>query len=160
MIVVSKQESVLKRPGPSPIWPKGLAQGIRYALRQVHHQAAGSPGRGPEPRRSARTTSTSSPSTCCSALLNQEEGVAGLVAKAGGNPQRAQAGPDPGRSRGCRRSKARRARCTSRATSRNLLNVADKEAQKRGDQYIASELFLLACAADKGEAGGSEAVRN
>src|SRR4026207_508438 len=24
-----------------------------------------------------------------------------------------------------------------------LLNVADKEAQKRGDQYIASELFLL-----------------
>src|SRR5712672_1877188 len=26
----------------------------------------------------------------------------------------------------------------------NLLNVADKEAQKRGDQFIASELFLLA----------------
>src|SRR3954463_4107379 len=35
----------------------------------------------------------------------------------------------------------------------NLLNVADKEAQKRGDQYIASELFLLAAAADKGETG-------
>ena len=35
----------------------------------------------------------------------------------------------------------------------NLLNVADKDAQKRGDQYIASELFLLACAADKGEIG-------
>src|SRR6185295_19433310 len=35
----------------------------------------------------------------------------------------------------------------------NLLNVADKDAQKRGDQYIASELFLLACAADKGEVG-------
>ena len=34
-----------------------------------------------------------------------------------------------------------------------LLNVADKEAQKRGDQYIASELFLLAAADDKGEAG-------
>src|SRR3954465_1764879 len=34
-----------------------------------------------------------------------------------------------------------------------LLNVADKEAQKRGDQYIASELFLLAAAADKGETG-------
>jgi ATP-dependent Clp protease ATP-binding subunit ClpB len=31
--------------------------------------------------------------------------------------------------------------------------VADKEAQKRGDQYIASELFLLACASDKGETG-------
>src|SRR6202008_4074534 len=34
-----------------------------------------------------------------------------------------------------------------------LLNVADKEAQKRGDQYIASELFLLAAAADKGSTG-------
>jgi len=35
----------------------------------------------------------------------------------------------------------------------NLLNLTDKEAQKRGDQYIASELFLLAVADDKGEAG-------
>ncbi len=34
-----------------------------------------------------------------------------------------------------------------------LLNLTDKEAQKRGDQYIASELFLLAVADDKGEAG-------
>ena len=29
-----------------------------------------------------------------------------------------------------------------------LLNVADKEAQKRGDQFIASELFLLAAEDD------------
>src|SRR5579859_4993534 len=35
----------------------------------------------------------------------------------------------------------------------NLLNVTDKEAQKRGDQFIASELFLLAAAEDKGEFG-------
>ncbi len=35
----------------------------------------------------------------------------------------------------------------------NLLNVTDKEAQKRGDQFIASELFLLALAEDKGEVG-------
>jgi ATP-dependent Clp protease ATP-binding subunit ClpB len=35
----------------------------------------------------------------------------------------------------------------------NLLNVTDKEAQKRGDQFIASELFLLALAEDKGEIG-------
>jgi len=35
----------------------------------------------------------------------------------------------------------------------NLLNIADKEAQKRGDQYIASELFVLALTEDKGEAG-------
>src|SRR5256885_8276360 len=34
-----------------------------------------------------------------------------------------------------------------------LLNLTDKEAQKRGDQFIASELFLLALAEDKGEAG-------
>ena len=35
----------------------------------------------------------------------------------------------------------------------NLLNLTDKEAQKRGDQFIASEMFLLALADDKGEAG-------
>ncbi len=35
----------------------------------------------------------------------------------------------------------------------NLLNVTDKLAQKRGDAYIASEMFLLALAEDKGEAG-------
>jgi len=34
-----------------------------------------------------------------------------------------------------------------------LLNQADKEAQKRGDAYIASEMLLLALADDKGEAG-------
>ena len=35
----------------------------------------------------------------------------------------------------------------------NLLNLTDKEAMKRGDAYIASELFLLAAADDKGETG-------
>jgi ATP-dependent Clp protease ATP-binding subunit ClpB len=35
----------------------------------------------------------------------------------------------------------------------NLLNVTDKEAQKRGDQFIASEMFLLALSGDKGETG-------
>jgi len=35
----------------------------------------------------------------------------------------------------------------------NLLNLTDKEAGKRGDQFIASELFLLALADDKGETG-------
>ena len=34
-----------------------------------------------------------------------------------------------------------------------LLNVADKLAQKRGDQFIASEMFLLALMGDKGETG-------
>ena len=35
----------------------------------------------------------------------------------------------------------------------NLLNLTDKEATKRGDQFIASELFLLALADDKGDTG-------
>ncbi|MCK6413572.1 MAG: ATP-dependent chaperone ClpB [Azonexus sp.] len=35
----------------------------------------------------------------------------------------------------------------------NLLNLTDKEAQKRGDQFIASEMFLLAVCDDRGEAG-------
>ena len=36
-----------------------------------------------------------------------------------------------------------------------LLNVTDKLAQQRGDQFIASELFVLACLDDKGEAGAA-----
>lgn len=35
----------------------------------------------------------------------------------------------------------------------NLLNLTDKEAQKRGDQFIASEMFLLVLCEDKGETG-------
>ncbi len=35
----------------------------------------------------------------------------------------------------------------------NLLNLTDKEAMKRSDAYIASELFLLAALDDKGETG-------
>ena len=87
------------------------------------------------------------------ALLDQEDGgVAGLISKAGGNVnsikknlhQTLDSLPKvqgtPGEVH------------LSRDLT-NLLNVADKDAQKRGDQYIASELFLLACASDKGEAG-------
>src|SRR5499433_4389903 len=36
----------------------------------------------------------------------------------------------------------------------NLLNLTDKEATKRGDQFIASELFLLALADHDGKSGG------
>jgi ATP-dependent Clp protease ATP-binding subunit ClpB len=35
----------------------------------------------------------------------------------------------------------------------NLLNLTDKEAQKLGDQFIASEMFLLALTQDKGDTG-------
>ena len=36
-----------------------------------------------------------------------------------------------------------------------LLNLTDKLAQKRGDQFIASELFVLAALEDKGETGAA-----
>ncbi|MGQ0652025.1 MAG: Clp protease N-terminal domain-containing protein, partial [Betaproteobacteria bacterium] len=86
------------------------------------------------------------------AVLLEDEGVTGLLAKAGGNLgqlKKALAG-----------SIARLPKVEgtpgevhlSREVSQ-LFNVADKEAQKRGDQYIASELFLLAAAGDKGETG-------
>jgi ATP-dependent Clp protease ATP-binding subunit ClpB len=87
------------------------------------------------------------------ALLNQEDGgVSALVAKAGGNPG--------GLKKQLAESIARLPKVegtpgevhVSRELAQ-LLNVADKEAQKRGDQYIASELFLLAAAGDKGETG-------
>jgi len=35
----------------------------------------------------------------------------------------------------------------------NLLNLTDREAQKWGDPFIASEMFLLALTEDKGETG-------
>ncbi|WP_426338657.1 ATP-dependent chaperone ClpB [Pseudoduganella sp. S-14] len=35
----------------------------------------------------------------------------------------------------------------------NMLNQADRETQKRGDQFISSEMVLLAIAEDKGDAG-------
>src|SRR3989440_2766502 len=93
------------------------------------------------------------PEHLLAALLNQEDGgIAGLVSKAGGNPgvlKRNLADAiarlpvvegEPGE-------------VLMGRDLANLLNVADKEAQKRGDQYIASELFLLAAASDKGNAG-------
>ncbi|HJU26180.1 MAG TPA: Clp protease N-terminal domain-containing protein, partial [Rhodanobacteraceae bacterium] len=36
-----------------------------------------------------------------------------------------------------------------------LLNLTDKLAQQRGDQFIASELFVLACLDDNGETGAA-----
>src|SRR6266853_645234 len=72
------------------------------------------------------------------ALLDQEDGGgASLLSRAGVNVPRLR-------------------EATKQEISRELnglLNLTDKEAQKRGDQFIASELFLLALADDKGEAG-------
>src|SRR5919108_335749 len=85
------------------------------------------------------------------ALLN-DPGIAGLVAKAGGNVNALK--------KALAESVARLPKVEGTPGEvmlgrdlTTLLNVADKEAQKRGDQYIASELFLLAAAGDKGDTG-------
>jgi len=91
------------------------------------------------------------PQHLLAALLN-DEGIAGLVAKAGGNAS------------ALRKSLAESIQRLPKVEGTpgevhlsreltQLLNVTDKEAQKRGDQYIAAELFLLAAAGDKGELG-------
>ncbi|MGH8696300.1 MAG: ATP-dependent chaperone ClpB [Burkholderiales bacterium] len=93
------------------------------------------------------------PAHVLAALLNQEDGgTASLLSKAGANVARLREGvkrvidglPKVAGHGGDVQ--------ISRELS-NLLNVADKEAQKRGDQYIASELFVLALTEDKGEVG-------
>jgi len=87
------------------------------------------------------------------ALLNQEDGsVASLVAKAGGNANALRQALTQAVDKLPKVEGTPGEVHLSRDLT-NLLNVADKDAQKRGDQYIASELFLLACAADKGDTG-------
>src|SRR5947209_8787234 len=87
------------------------------------------------------------------ALLNQEDGgIAGLVSKAGGNPNVLKKGLAEAIAR-LPVVEGEPGEVLMGRDLANLLNVADKEAQKRGDQYIASELFLLAAAADKGNVG-------
>src|SRR5436190_9332711 len=82
------------------------------------------------------------------AALLEDPGIAGLVSKAGGNVAKAKKGLAEQISRFPKVAGTPGEVHLSRDLTQ-LLNVADKEAQKRGDQYIASELFLLA-AADKG----------
>jgi len=93
------------------------------------------------------------PQHLLAALLDQADGsVPALIAKAGGNA--------PALRQALQGAIARLPKVEGTPgevhVSRDLatlLNAADKEAQKRGDQYIASEMFLLAAAGDKGECG-------
>src|SRR3954465_15409275 len=85
------------------------------------------------------------------ALLN-DPGIAGLIAKAGGNTNALKKGLADALAR-LPEVEGTPGEVMIGRDLTTLLNVADKEAQKRGDQYIASELFLLAAAGDKGEAG-------
>jgi ATP-dependent Clp protease ATP-binding subunit ClpB len=87
------------------------------------------------------------------ALLGQQDGgVAGLVAKAGGNASLLKKNASQLIEKLPKVEGTPGEVMISRDLSQ-LLNVADKEAQKRGDQYIASELFLLAAVSDKGRIG-------
>src|SRR4051794_12079971 len=86
-----------------------------------------------------------------SALLN-DPGIGGLIAKAGGNTNALKKGLADAITR-LPKVEGTPGEVMIGRDLTTLLNVADKEAQKRGDQYIASELFLLAAAGDKGEAG-------
>jgi ATP-dependent Clp protease ATP-binding subunit ClpB len=93
------------------------------------------------------------PEHLLAALLGQEDGgVAGLISKAGGNPNKLRPALEQAISRLPKVEGTPGDVMLSRELTQ-LLNVADKEAQKRGDQYIASELFLLAAASDKGRIG-------
>src|SRR5881396_525016 len=93
------------------------------------------------------------PQHLLAALLSQEDGgVAGLISKARGNPNALKKALSDSIARLPKVEGTPGEVMLSRDLAQ-LLNVADKEAQKRGDQYIASELFLLAAAADKGETG-------
>src|SRR5437773_7322223 len=93
------------------------------------------------------------PEHALAALLNQEDGgIAGLVSKAGGNPALLKKNLADAIAR-LPVVEGEPGEVLMGRDLTNLLNVADKEAQKRGDQYIASELFLLAAASDKGNVG-------
>ncbi|HEY5636258.1 MAG TPA: ATP-dependent chaperone ClpB [Burkholderiales bacterium] len=93
------------------------------------------------------------PQHLLAALLAQADGsAASIVQRAGGNPGALKAALEQALGRMPRVEGAPGEVHLSRELTA-LLNVADKEAQKRGDQFIASELVLLAAVGDKGETG-------
>ncbi len=93
------------------------------------------------------------PAHLLSALLAQEDGTAAsLLSRAGTNVPRLREALKQAISR-LPKVEGHGGEVQISRELNNLLNLADKEAQKRGDQFIASELFLLALADDKGEAG-------
>jgi len=86
------------------------------------------------------------------ALLNQEDGgTASLLARAGVQLNQLKTGLNAAIANLPKSSDASGEIAISRDLN-NLLNVTDKLSQKRGDAYIASEMYLLALADDKGEA--------
>jgi ATP-dependent Clp protease ATP-binding subunit ClpB len=87
------------------------------------------------------------------ALLQQDDGTtASLLSRAGVNVPRLRESAKLAISR-LPKVEGQGGEITLSRELNNLLNVTDKEAQKRRDQFIASEMFLLALTEDKGEAG-------
>lgn len=87
------------------------------------------------------------------ALLNQEDGgTASLLARAGVNVPPLKTALDRAIDR-LPQVQGHGGEVQVGRDLTNLLNLTDKEAQQRGDQFIASEMFLLALTHDKGETG-------
>ena len=87
------------------------------------------------------------------ALLRQEDGgVGSLLARAGVNTQALQNSVGQAIER-LPKVEGHGGEVQVGRDLNNLLNLTEREAQKRGDEFIASELFLLALCDDKGEAG-------
>ncbi|MDR1648419.1 MAG: ATP-dependent chaperone ClpB, partial [Zoogloeaceae bacterium] len=87
------------------------------------------------------------------ALLNQEEGgTASLLARAGVNVPALKHDLETALTR-LPQVEGTNGEVTIGRDLANLLNLTDREAQQRGDAFIASEMFLLALTGDKGEAG-------
>ncbi len=85
------------------------------------------------------------------ALLNDADSGAGsLLARAGGNVNALKVALSDAVSR-LPRVEGHGGEVQVGRELSNLLNLTDKEAQKRGDQFIASEMFLLALTNDKNE---------
>jgi ATP-dependent Clp protease ATP-binding subunit ClpB len=93
------------------------------------------------------------PQHLLASLLSQEDGgTASLLARAGVNVPALKAATDKAIAR-LPKVEGTGGEISASRELGNLLNLTDKIATKRGDQFIASELFLLALADDKGDTG-------
>ncbi len=93
------------------------------------------------------------PAHVLAALLAQQDGSArSLLSRAGVNVQALATAADPAVDR-LPQVQGTGGQVQGGRDRAGLMNLADREAQKRGDEFVASEMFLLALADDKGDAG-------
>jgi ATP-dependent Clp protease ATP-binding subunit ClpB len=85
-------------------------------------------------------------------LAQQDGGTASLLQRAGANAAPLRKAVDEAIAR-LPKVEGTGGEITVSRDLNNLLNLTDKEATRRGDQFIASELFLLVAAKDKGDTG-------